>query len=136
MVNPDLAADLAVSELQKPLSWPERQGKLFQERLAQWLELRGQLARFNLTEPKDDDDERHDELTQRLEDAARLAITTHVPLPWMVWQKIQILEDALHGTGECEWTDNRQVWMLASIKADLMAHGIGRARLEPRGAER
>ena len=124
----------AVTEKYEP-SWPKRQGKLFQERFAQWLELRSQMARFNLT-PWADDDERHDELAQRLEDAARLAITTHVPLPWMVWQKIQILEDALHGTGECEWTDNRQVWMLAGIKADLMAHGIGNARLEPLGAGR
>ena len=121
------AAEPAPEKAEQP-SWPERQGKLFQERLAHWLELRSQMARFHLTEPGPDDDEKHYELGQRLEDAARLAITTYVPLPWMVWQKIQILEDALHGTGECEWTDNRQVWMLAGIKADLMAHGIGRKR--------
>ena len=80
-------------------------------------------------------DKKHDELAQRLEDAARLAITTHAPLPWMVWQKIQILEDALHGTGDCEWTDNRQVWMLAGIKADPMAHGIGRTQIEPEAGQ-
>ena len=54
-------------------------------------------------------------------------MTTHAPLDWMVTQKVEIFQAALHGTGDCEWTDNRQVWMFACIKADLMHLGIGSA---------
>ena len=62
----------------------------------------------------------------RLDDAERLVMTTHAPDPDMLWRKISLFENVLHGSGEDDdRVDNRKVWMFGCIKADLMHHGIG-----------
>ena len=56
----------------------------------------------------------------REEELARLITTAPAVFPWMVFQKFEVLEHYLgseHGTG---WRDNRELVMLAGIKADLL----------------
>lgn len=105
-------------------SWPERQGDLFRARFAKWQMLRARIAQHeqeaDVTSPTVDAEAA--ELDQQLEDATRLVMTTHAPQSWMIWQKFEILEHALSPDGtEPMWADKRQIWMLAAIKADLMA---------------
>jgi hypothetical protein len=44
----------------------------------------------------------------------------------MIWNKWEVLDFYMHGAGENpgNWTDNRTVVALASIKADLIRFGI------------
>ena len=89
---------------------------------ADWLR-----ARADQVSPYDedrDDDEQYRERTARLQECTRNLMLEPATQPWMIWDKITVLEHFLHGDGSCEWTDNRQVWLLAAIKADLMRHGI------------
>jgi hypothetical protein len=63
---------------------------------------------------------------ERLDELARLITTTPAVLPWMILSKIEVLEYYLGGSGDgTAWSDNREVVMLAGIKADLL-------RFEPR----
>ena len=92
----------------------------FEALFAEWLENRAVFLRYNgdgsLNEQRHGD--REDEL-------ARLITTTPSVLPWMIFYKLEVLEHYLghDGTG---WADNREVVMLAGIKADLL-------RFEPQG---
>jgi hypothetical protein len=44
----------------------------------------------------------------------------------MVWDKLEILEHYLSCGGDgANWTDTRELVMLAGIKADLIRFGIG-----------
>jgi hypothetical protein len=51
---------------------------------------------------------------------ARLVTTTPAELPSRIFQKIEVLEHYLGADGEgTNWTDNRELVMLAGIKVDL-----------------
>jgi hypothetical protein len=75
-----------------------------------------------------DEDEHRDALSERVYEVGRLIAATPSPLPWMVWDKFEILEHYLCDSGEGgNWTHHPELVMLASIKADLMRFKIGEA---------
>jgi hypothetical protein len=51
--------------------------------------------------------------------------TTPAICPWMIFNKLEVLEHYLGADGGTNWVDNRELVMLAGIKADLF-------RFEPR----
>lgn len=55
---------------------------------------------------------------------ARLITTTPAVLPWMIFRKLEVLEHYL-GEDGTTWADNREIVMLAGIRADLLRFGIG-----------
>jgi hypothetical protein len=59
---------------------------------------------------------------------ARLITTTPAVLPWMILRKIEVLEYYLGASDGTAWNDNREVVMLAGIKADLL-------RFDPKGED-
>jgi len=59
---------------------------------------------------------------------ARLITTTPAVYPWMILDKLEVLEHYLGADGGTAWSDNRELVMLAGIKADLL-------RFEPREDE-
>jgi hypothetical protein len=63
--------------------------------------------------------------TEREYELARLITITPAVLPWMVFQKLDVLEYYLCANGEgTDWSDNREIVMLAGIKADLITFGL------------
>jgi hypothetical protein len=90
----------------------------FQSLFADWLEIRAKGARPSAEET----DEEADAMCNRLEDLARLIMVTPAPVPWAIFQKIQVLEYAMVGDAgdSSDWADNRTTMMLGCIKADLM----------------
>ena len=58
--------------------------------------------------------------TRREFELARLITCTPAVLPWMIFCKLEVLEHYLGGDDGTNWTDNREVVMLAGIKADLL----------------
>ena len=89
----------------------------FRAYVAEWLELRAQAS-----SPAHDDTEDAvaDVRLGRQDELARLITTTPAVLPWMIFQKWEVLEHCLGDPDGSEWPDNRQVVMLAGIKADLL----------------
>jgi hypothetical protein len=83
---------------------------------AEWLENRALYMRT------DADWDGRDEFAHgdRETELARLIVTTPAVYGWMVLRKIEVLEHYLGAEGETSWTDNREVVMLAAIKADLL----------------
>ncbi|MEH3117096.1 MAG: hypothetical protein PGN25_05665 [Methylorubrum populi] len=57
--------------------------------------------------------------SDREDELARLITTTPAAVPWMVLYKLQVLEHYLGDDGT-NWTDNRELVMLAGIRADLL----------------
>ena len=51
---------------------------------------------------------------------------TPAPLPWIVWDKFEVLDHYMCDAGEGgNWTHHPELLMVASIKADLMRFTIG-----------
>lgn len=76
--------------------------------------------------PHAKEEELHKANGKRVHELAMLVTTTPAPLPWMVWRKFQILECYMNYNGDgTAWRDNREIVMLAGIKADLARFGIG-----------
>ena len=105
-------------------------GELFEQRFNAWLEARAELGRHELqpvakVKEAERYERRHEALMQEVDDTARLAAATLATQPWMVWQKFEILEHALYDKGEeANFADRRHVWIVAGIKADLLALGF------------
>jgi hypothetical protein len=57
---------------------------------------------------------------ERADELARLITTTPAVYPWMILQKIEVLEHYLGVEGGTNFRDNREIVMLAGIKADLL----------------
>ena len=57
---------------------------------------------------------------ERMDELARLITTTPAVLPWMILRKIEVLEYYLGADNGTGWRDNREITMLAGIKADLL----------------
>jgi hypothetical protein len=58
---------------------------------------------------------------RREDELARLITTTPAVYPWMILKKLEVLECYLGGfEGSTNFVDNREVVMLAGIKADLL----------------
>ena len=56
----------------------------------------------------------------REDELARLITATPAVYPWMIFRKLEVLEYYMGSQGGTSWTDNREVAMLAGIKADLL----------------
>jgi hypothetical protein len=90
----------------------------FMTMFANWLKLRADIA--SPRQDRTDDEAEAD--TIRDEELARRITTTPVTMPYEVWHKFEVLEHYLTYYGEStSWSDNREVVMLAGIKADLLA---------------
>jgi hypothetical protein len=63
--------------------------------------------------------------SDREEELARMITTTPAIYPWMIFNKLEVLEHYLGVNEGTNWIDNRELVMLAGIKADLL-------RFEPR----
>jgi hypothetical protein len=91
----------------------------FMKLFADWL-----MARADVDLPRDEDtpDEEAAARSDRVDELARRITTTPVPNSWLIWHKFEVLEHYLTYYGEStSWSDNREVVMLAGIKADLLA---------------
>jgi hypothetical protein len=91
---------------------------------AEWLSLRA--IDHDPSNPGDDtkDCARMDRQTE----LARLITTTPAVLGWQIFQKLEVLECYLCANGEgTEWSDQRELVMLAGIKADLIRFDLSRA---------
>lgn len=82
---------------------------------AEWLERRARSERGI-----EDDEEANANVTEI--DRLALRITSeHSVDNHMIWRKFEVLEHAICANGDgTEWTDNREIMMLAGIKADLI----------------
>lgn len=95
----------------------DAQRDTFLRYLSEWHVLRGQSE-----DPAGDDetDEVATARADRVDELARLITTTPAALPYLVFDKIEVLENALGGCDGTAWSDNREIVMLAGIKADLL----------------
>ena len=95
----------------------DAQRDIFRTYLAEWHTLRGRMIdpRF-----EDDGDEAATARSDRSDELARLITTTPAALAWMIFEKLEVLEHYLGDPDVSGWTDNREIVMLAGIKADLM----------------
>ena len=89
----------------------------FMTMFAKWLKGRADAA--SPREDRTDDEAEAD--TVRDEELARRITTTPATMPFEIWHKFEVLEHYLNYYGEpTTWADNREVVMLAGIKADLL----------------
>jgi hypothetical protein len=88
----------------------------FDALFAEWLTKRAEEMRLNMDESDRDEDFKQD----REGELARLITMTPAVHPWMIFSKLEVLEYYLGSEGGTRWTDNREVAMLAGIKADLL----------------
>lgn len=88
----------------------------FDALFAEWLTKRAEEMRLNMDESDRDEDFNPD----REAELARLITTTPAVHPWMIFSKLEVLEYYLGSAGGTGWADNREVAMLAGIKADLL----------------
>lgn len=108
----------------------EAEEKLRQQRVAwdnlfaEWLTNRAQYMGDEIDWSQQDENSHGD----RMDELARLITTTPAVLPWMILCKIEVLEHYLAVDGGTGWNDNREIVMLAGIKADLL-------RFEPRAED-
>ena len=65
----------------------------------------------------------------RADELARLITTTPAVFPWMIMHKLEVLEHYLGADGT-NWTGNREIVMLAGIKADLLRFEPGEPQNE------
>jgi hypothetical protein len=87
----------------------------FMAMFAKWLRGRADIA-----SPRED--RADDEAEADTEELARRITTTPVTMRYEIWHKFEVLEHYLTYYGEnTTWADNREVVMLAGIKADLLA---------------
>jgi hypothetical protein len=94
----------------------------FDALVAEWLSCRAKQRDPETPQ----DDEVRGPIGARGYEVARQIAATLAPLPWMVWDKFEVLQHYLCDAGEGgNWTHNPEVVMLASIKADLMRFKVG-----------
>ncbi len=90
----------------------------FERLYSKWLR-----ARAALDDPDSDEDGalRDD----RCDAAARALLMVPAVMPWMIWQKWQVLDEWMSGeNGLPDWADNRITMALGVIKADIMSVGL------------
>ena len=93
----------------------------FERLFAEWLSARTKPTFPDRLETEDEANARLD----RQDELSRTITTTPSPIGRLVLQKIEILEHCLYGEGEGTLhSDNREIVMLAGIKADLLQFDI------------
>jgi hypothetical protein len=121
MFNRESKVSLVEDQSEKARELAKRDA--FTRLFAEWLKTLAEDEGAELLQTEDE----HRAQGERLEELARLVTTTPAPIPWMIWRKFQVLECYLAYNGEgTTWRDNREIVMLAGIKADLIRFGIGR----------
>jgi hypothetical protein len=91
----------------------------FERLYSKWL-----AARASLYDPDQPSSTMADRL-DRTSDAARDLLVTPATLPWMIWQKWEVLDDHLDTEKrDGVFSDNRTIVALACVKADLMRFRI------------
>jgi hypothetical protein len=89
----------------------------FEALFAEWLNYRA----AGLSPPDGDwSDGDSEKLQAREDELAGLITTTPSVYPWMISMKIEVLEHYLSDLGGGQFVDNRELVMLAGIKADLL----------------
>jgi hypothetical protein len=99
----------------------------FRRLYSDWLNARAASEDPRLPE----DDESARERADKRDAAARALLAEPITLPWMIWQKWEVLESFMEV--ECfddGFTDRRVIAALGILKADLSALGIGGASRE------
>jgi hypothetical protein len=86
----------------------------FEQLYSKWLNARA----AETDRVKHRNNEVQNELTDDVENAARLLLATPIPLNRMIWWKWEVLEGWADGS-PANWTDNRVGFALGCIKADL-----------------
>lgn len=91
-------------------------GDQFRAVYSEWLRLRAEDH-----DPRNDGqgDEVDRERSDRIDELARKIVSTPSVFPYMIFLKFEVLEIALGGDDGTAWNDNRELMMLAGIKADL-----------------
>jgi hypothetical protein len=78
------------------------------------------LARSRQADPGQGlDDDVRNKNTERVEEAARLILSTPAPIGWMVWMKWEVMELWLEAE-DTKWVDNRVLFAIGCIKTDLL----------------
>jgi hypothetical protein len=94
----------------------------FEALFAEWLNNRA----MGISPPDGDlSDGEGEKLQARENELARLITTTPSVYPWMISMKIEVLEHYLSLLGGTLFIDNRELVMLAGIKADLLKFELG-----------
>ncbi len=97
----------------------------FEALFSEWLRTRAEHGNPAERDRFEDEDYGVRNMDQEAELARRIT-TTPSPLAWMVWDKLEVLEHYLSCGGDgTNWTDTRELVVLAGIKADLIRFGIG-----------
>ncbi len=105
----------------------------FEQHFAEWLRLRAELQHASLV--AEVDEARYAALELQLGDTERLVMTTRAPVSWIIWKKFEVLEQILVDEDGTRG-DRAEVWMLAGIKADLLALGTDAVAAEATRAAR
>jgi len=118
-VDRDPAPDSIAAQIAREMEEKTRRQRDAWDRLfAEWLTNRAQYMTPGRFMTADQDENAH---CERKDELARLITTTPATFPWMILRKIEVLEYYLGGEGDgTGWNDNREIVMLAGIKADLL----------------
>ncbi len=83
-------------------------------------------ARAALADPdRPGDDASDSEAQDRCDAAGRALLVVPAVMPWMIWQKWEVLDEWMSGeNGLPDWADNRITMALGVIKADIMSVGL------------
>jgi hypothetical protein len=104
----------------------ERAERAHFERLySKWLHARA--VEFD-PDQDDDDQTQVTERNRRVDETARLLLSTPAPLPYMVWWKWEVMELWVDGESlDGQWANLRTSFAVGCIKVDLMRFGIADA---------
>jgi hypothetical protein len=110
--------------------WRSANVREFERLYSRWLAARATVADPDLPE----DDESGHEAIDRRDAAARALLMAPAVLPWMVWQKWEVLDYWVSADDDTpDWTDNRIIMALGVIKADIVTFGLQGRRIERAG---
>jgi hypothetical protein len=114
------AAETAVALLHRRHEERDRQKRRrFNQAYAAWL--RHRAAGFDFDPDVERSDEETSEYVDRTEKLMRRIVMMPATEGWMIFRKLEVLEDTLAGDGDgTGWSDNREVAMVGAIKADLL----------------
>ena len=104
---------------------------LFNRAYSEWLSVNADIAKFNAGDhecaTQEDQEEMNGKLCDRRKDAEWRLVTTPAIAPWQFMQKFESLETIINRSEyEGYMADNRHVFMLTSVKADLWSFQLKR----------
>jgi hypothetical protein len=110
-------ADLKVTRGRGMSEKQRQQHDEFHRLFAEWLTSRARHMSPQSNAWRDDESQKCLDCEEEL---ARLITTFPAVYPWMIFSKFEVLEYYLGIEGGTSWRDNRELVMLAGIKADLL----------------